>query len=230
MTDLQPFTAEREWTVDGIPVLSAAVSVPQPVPRSDRVSRRIFRYYQQQCHAYLKYCERDLLPKARAAYRAALANSAPLPQFHAELTYRITFQDSHLLSLYTQSAESDGPRTWRLRRGDTWDLAVGYPVPLSHFFPPRSPWKRQLLEQAAEEIETQEAAGIAQYHVHSRQELQRRFNAQNYYLTPDGLAIFFPMYAIAPAAEGIPTFLFPYGSGALEVPDSRVKQETSAYP
>ena len=35
----------------------------------------------------------------------------------------------------------------RLRRGDTWDLAAGYPVPLSAFFPLRSPWKRQISEQ-----------------------------------------------------------------------------------
>lgn len=35
----ETFTAEREWTVDGIPVLSACVCVPQPVPAMDRVSR-----------------------------------------------------------------------------------------------------------------------------------------------------------------------------------------------
>ena len=39
----ETFTAEREWTVDGIPVLSACVCVPQPVPAMDRVSRRIWR-------------------------------------------------------------------------------------------------------------------------------------------------------------------------------------------
>lgn len=212
MKDLQPFTAEREWTVDGIPVLSAAVSIPQPAPCSDRLSRRFFRFYQLQSRAYLKYCQRDLLPQAAAAYQAALAISAPLPLFRAELTYQVTFQDSHFLSLYTQSAESDGQRVWHLRRGDTWDLAGGYPVPLSDFFPPRSPWKRQILEQVAEEIGKQEAAGIAQYHAHRWQELRRHFNPQNYYLTPEGLSVFFPMYAIAPASEGIPAFNIPCDS------------------
>ena len=206
MTDLQPFTIEREWTADGIPVLSAAVSVPQPASVSDRLSRRIFRYYQQQCRAYLRYCEQDLLPQATQSHRAALAVSAPLPLFRAELTFRITFQDSHFLSLYTESEESDGWRTHRLRRGDTWDLATGYPVPLSAFFPPRSPWKRQISEQVAEEIETQEAAGLSQYFVHSRKELQRRFNPRNYYLTPEGLTVFFPLCTVAPPEAGIPAF------------------------
>ena len=31
----EPFTTEREWTVDGIPVLTASVSVPRPVPAAD---------------------------------------------------------------------------------------------------------------------------------------------------------------------------------------------------
>lgn len=229
MTDLQPFTAEREWTVDGIPVLSAVVSVPQPIPVSDRLSRRIFRYYQAQCRAYLKYCQRDLFPQARSAYQAALAISAPFPLFRAELTYQITFQDTHFLSLYTQSTESDGERVWRLRRGDTWDLAGGYPVPLSDFFPPHSPWKRQIAEQAAEEIRKQEAAGIAQYDVHRWQELRRRFNPQNYYLTPEGPAVFFSMCTIAPAAEGIPVFLLARGKNAPQ-PRDHAETETSARP
>lgn len=215
MTDLQPFTTEREWTADGIPVLSAAVSVPQPVPCSDRLSRRFFRYYQLQSRAYLKYCERDLFPQATAACRAALEVSAPLPLFRAELTYRITFHDSHFLSLYTQSAESNGQHTRYSRRGDTWDLGAGYPVPLSDFFPSRNPWKQPILEHAAEEIRKQESAGIAQYHVHRWKELRRCFNPQNYYLTPEGLTVFFPMYAIAPAAEGIPAFTIPHNALAL---------------
>jgi hypothetical protein len=217
MIVLQPFTTEREWTVDGIPVLSAVVSLPQPGSVSDRLSRRIFRYYQQQCRAYLKYCEQDLFPRARAAYRAALAISAPLPLFRAELTYQITFQDSHFLSLYTQSKESDGEHIWQARRSDTWDLSTGYPVPLSDFFPSRSPWKRQILEQVAEAIQTQEATGTAQYHAHRRQELRRHFNPRNYYLTPEGLMVFFPMYAIAPPFEGIPAFSV--SSGEFQLTD-----------
>ena len=75
----EPFGAEREWEVEGIPVLSAAVSLPQPVPAADKVSRRVRRYYQAQCRAFLRYCEKSLLPQAEAEYRSALASSGPLP-------------------------------------------------------------------------------------------------------------------------------------------------------
>ena len=217
----EPFAAEREWTVEGIPVLTAAVELPQP-QGADAVSRRIRRYYQIQCKAFLRYCERWLFPQAEAEYRAALAASAPLPCFRAELGYRVTYNSGGLWSLYTQSREVTG-HTLLTRRGDTWDLSAGYPVPLSAFFPARSPWRRQLLALAAEDIQRQERAGIARYDPEWRKKLRRRFNSRNYYLTEEGLTYFFPMYAIAPAAEAIPAFTLPYGQRDLLLPCERRK-------
>ena len=216
----EPFAAEREWTVEGIPVLTAAVELPQPLD-ADAVSRRIRRYYQAQCKAFLRYCERWLFPQAEAEYRAALAASAPLPCFRAELGYRVTYNSDGLWSLYTQSREVTG-HTLLTRRGDTWDLAAGYPVPLSAFFPARSLWRRQLLALAAEDIQRQERAGIARYDPEWRKKL-RRFNSRNYYLTEEGLTYFFPMYAIAPAAEAIPAFTLPYGQRDLLPPSEHRK-------
>ena len=219
----EPFAAEREWTVEGIPVLTAAVEVPQP-QGADAVSRRIHRYYQAQCKAFLRYCQRWLFPQAEAEYRAALAASAPLPCFRAELGYRVTYNEGGLWSLYTQSREVSLPgRTLLTRRGDTWDLAAGYPVPLSSFFPARSPWRRQLLALAAEDIQRQERAGVARYDPEWRKKLRRRFNSRNYYLTEEGLTYFFPMYAIAPAAEAIPAFTLPYGQRDLLPPGEHRK-------
>ena len=216
----ESFATEREWTVEGIPVLTAAVELPQPLD-ADAVSRRIRRYYQAQCKAFLRYCERWLFPQAEAEYRAALAASAPLPCFRAELGYRVTYNSDGLWSLYTQSREVTG-HTLLTRRGDTWDLAAGYPVPLSAFFPARSLWRRQLLALAAEDIQRQERAGIARYDPEWRKKL-RRFNSRNYYLTEEGLTYFFPMYAIAPAAEAIPAFTLPYGQRNLLPPSEHRK-------
>jgi hypothetical protein len=216
---VQPFTTERAWTVEDVPVLTASVSLPQPVPAADRTARRIQWYYQTQCRAYLRYCEKWLLPQAKTEYRAALAASAPLPCFRAELAYHITYQQNGLLSLYTQSREITLPgRTLVTRRGDTWDFGLGYPVPLSAFFPPHAPWRRQLLALAAEDIQRQECAGLARYNEHWPHALRRTFNSQNYYLTEEGLTFFYPMYAVAPAAEGVPTFTLPYGQGGLSDP------------
>ena len=215
----EAMTTEREWTVEEIPVLTAAVSLPEPVPAADRISRRIRRYYQLQCRSFLRYCEAYLLPLAAAEYRAALAASQPLPRLHAELTYQVTYNEGGLWSLYTQSREQGpGGQTALLRRGDTWDLASGYPVALSALVPRRSGWRRRLLEAVEAEAAQRTAAGVSQYHEGVRRRLRQYFNPQNFYLTGEGLAVFYPMYAIAPAMEGIPVFTIPYGRGGPALP------------
>jgi hypothetical protein len=209
MMELQPFITEQDFAFEGIPVLTVSVSVPQPTATQDRISRRIFRYYRQQAGSYLKYCQRTLFPLAAAEYQAALSVSTPFSPFRGELRYEITWQDSHFLSLYTQSKEICGTRFLLQRWGDTWDLTCGVPVPLSDFFPVHSHWKQQLLRRISEEIRSREETGLSQYHIHNWRALRRVWNPQNYYLSPSGLSLFFPMYSIAAASEGIPTFSFP---------------------
>ena len=214
----EAMTAEREWTVEEIPVLSASISLPEPVPAADKVSRRIRRYYQLQCRSFLRYCETYLLPAAAEEYRAALAASLPLPHFRAELTYQVTYNDGGLWSLYTQSREP-GPdgRTLLRRWGDTWDLRTGSPAVISAFFPPRSGWRKKLLSLAEAEIRSQEAAGCARYLPGWRRKLRRHFDPRNFYLTDSGLTFFYPMFAIAPAMEGIPAFTLPWNGSPTPV-------------
>lgn len=158
------FSAEREWTVEGLPVLTAQVSLPEPVGSENRTARRIRRYYRAQCRAFLRYCDRWLFPMAARACREALADSRPLPQFQAELSFRVTYNEGGFWSLYTQIREPAANGHILLRRwGDTWDLRRGYPVSLPSFFPHRRGWKRRLLTLAAQEIQRQETAGYARY-------------------------------------------------------------------
>lgn len=77
--ETEAFTAEREWCVEGIPVLTAAVSLPRPVGPQTRTLRRIRRYYRAQAGAFLRYCQRQLLPMAAEAYRAARRPAGPCP-------------------------------------------------------------------------------------------------------------------------------------------------------
>lgn len=209
--ELQPFTAERVWTAEEIPILTARLTLPEPAETESRAARRIRRYYHLQQRAFLRYCEVFLLPQAEAEYRAALAVSAPLPHFQAELSFTVTYQEGTLLSLYTQVRETTLPGRRSLTRwGDTWDLATGYPLPLTAFFPPRSGWRKTLLTQIETQLRQQEAQGIARYHERAPSLLRRHFNSRNYYLTPEGIAIFYPMHSIAPPVEGIPAFTVPF--------------------
>jgi len=220
---LDSFTAQREWTVDDIPVLSAEISLPRPKNRSDRVARRIDRYYQLYVRSYMRYCEQWLFPQAAEAYRLALVNSTPLPHDRAELHYHVTCNTGGVLSLYTESKEVCAGKPERRRRGDTWDLAAGYPIFLSNCFPRHTNWKKLLLERAQAEIQSQETAGVSRYHEGWRRLLRRNFNAENFYVTEEALCFFYQMYAIAPAAEGIPVFSLPFDETGCLFPKNRSK-------
>ena len=224
--DTKEFTIRRVWTVEDLPVLEAAVTLPEPQTVNDACTRRIRRYYRLQSRMFLRYCQLQLYPQAADAYRAALSVSAPLPCFHAELTCHITQNRQGLWSLYTQLRESAPCAHFYLRRwGDTWDLHKGCLLPLPAFFPPRSPWKSHLLALVEESIHRQESMGIARYHDHARRALRKHFQPKNYYLTDGGLIFFYPMYAIAPAEEGIPTFFVPLGAECPLWADPAAKQE-----
>ena len=140
--ETKPFPLEREWTVEGVPVLRLSGTLPQPVGKPSRVPRRVQRFYQHQARCYLRYCQRFLLPLAEEAHRAALAASAPLPLYTAQLRYEVTCNEGGVWSLYTESREVLGGDVTVLRRGDTWDLRSGYPLPLSACFPRRWPVRR----------------------------------------------------------------------------------------
>ena len=211
-------TAEREWSVDGIPILTASISLPRPVRTEGRAAARIDRYYRMLQRSYLLYCERMLFPQSAEAYWTAIRNSTPLPRDTAALSYRVTWNHSGIWSLYTQTRESIGQRRAELlRRGDTWDLLTGYPLALPDFFPRHSAWKKRLRAAAQEEILRREAAGLARYQEDWRHAL-RDFNPQNFYLTAEGLCFFYQMHTIAPATEGIPVFCLPFSPEGPRLP------------
>lgn len=210
--ETEPLTAQREWESDGVVVLQASVRVPRPVPSAGGVFRRVRRYYQLQCQAFFRYCQRELLPQAAAEYAAALACSRPLPDFHAELDYHVTYNEGGLWSLYTQTREAGPGGTFLARRGDTWDLSAGYPVPASSFF--SGSLRKTLLSAAEAQVQRRQAAGAGVWREDWRRGLRRYYNPGNYYLTEDGFAFFYPMLSIAPASAGIPVFILPYSDEA----------------
>lgn len=214
----ETYTAQREWSVDGVPVLSAALSLPRPAENATRAARRIGRFYRLQERAYLRYCEHWLFPRAAAEYRQALEAGASLPSFTAELSYRVTCCQGGVLSLWTESRERAGGHTERMRRGDTWDLRTGTPLPLGTFFPARTPVRRVLTAQAEAEIRRQLGDGSSCYREDWRKLLRRRFSRENFFVTPQGVVLFYQMYAIAPAAEGIPCFCLPFGTEGCGLP------------
>ena len=201
---------EKAWQENGITVLHASVTLPQlaaPVRRA----RRFDRYYRHLCRAYFAYCEQMLLPWARTQCKASLETSAPWTHTSCEMSYRIALREENIVSLCIDAGETNGPvPRLVLRRADTWDLRAMLPMSMGEFFPKRAAYRKRLIALARKEAQTQMAQGVAVYDENYRSLLRRAFSSRNYYLTDAGLCFFYPMYAVAPSAEGIVTFTAPY--------------------
>ncbi len=223
-------TREKVWESDGIAVLRADVELPQLAGSSHRV-RRFNRYYRRLANAYFVYCEQMLLPYAKEQCKTALKNSAPWSHTQAQMRFTVTCRADSIFSLYIDAKETDGPvPRLTLRRADTWDLKSMLPIPLSEHYPPHAHCRRQLIRFARETAQRQQEQGSAVYDRNWRTLLRTAFSTRNYYLSDAGLCFFYPMYALAPAAEGIVTFTVPYHAESGPFPPLRAAAEETGHP
>lgn len=191
---------------DGEPVLTVSLQFPR-LSEETAGQRRIARYYRQAAEQWKARWTGPLFLRAQAAARLAREQSRPFRPWEAALTYRLTVQSETLLSLYLDAYEfSGGAHGVTVRQGDTWELPRGLPRSLASFFPPRFRWRRAVLEQVRAQIEARLANGEAWFFEDWRQRLPAAFDPEHFYCTQAGPAVFFPLYRIAPYAEGISVF------------------------
>ena len=201
------FTEERQFPPDDLPLLTARLRLPR---WDGRGGRRFDRYYAAYARAFFSYCRHELLPRATEALALSQQSGGAIPAWHIALDTDVTLHTDRYLSLYTDTVEQTDGRRLVVRRADTWDLAENTPVPLRHLFPVMPMPRRRLLGAVTGEILRRQEQGMAAYHPDWRRAIRAAFSADHWYLTPEHLCLFYQMYTIAPALEGIPVFRIPY--------------------
>lgn len=203
-------------TWEGEPVLSLSLCWPA-LPGDGPDRRRINRYYQRISDRWKSRWLGTLYPRAQEAARLARAASRPFRPWSCALTCTLTRQTEDLLSLRLDICErTDGTRTAAIRLGDTWSLPEGTPRALASFFPPHSRWRARILAELRRQIRARVQSGEALFADDWETLLPRRFDPERFCLTDEGLCVFFPLYAIAPYTEGIPTFTLPLPAPVAE--------------
>lgn len=206
-TNVPPITPrlwERTMTLGQEPVL--ALSVRRPAFPEKGAFRRVERYFSRCSLLLREQWETVLYPRACQARRD---DELFLP-WRAALDYAVTYWESPLLSLRLEITHSDQlhrPRRWYV--GETWDCAQGRPRLLSSFFPGNRRWRRQLTAQLVEQARQRVNSGETLLRPDCPETVRREFDPERFYLTGEGLALFYPMYLLGPYAEGVPVFTVP---------------------
>lgn len=200
------------------PVLTLSLQYPR-LSGEGPGPRRLNRYYQQMAQQWRTRWEGALFREAQEMAQALRAASRPFRPWEASLTFQITCQEEHLLSFCLDAYEyAGGAHGLTVRQGDTWEMPGGAPRSLASFFPPRCRWRRLVLEQVQQEIRRRLASGDSCFDPNWQALIVREFDPERFYCTPAGPAVFYPLYAIAPYAEGIPVFPLACGGEKLQEP------------
>ncbi len=204
---------KREFTYDDVQVLTLAITYPEVwLPGGRRAQERINGHIRQVVTRYYRYVSGRLYWQAVQEYRNALENDYPFRPYDAVLQYTVTYNENCYLSVYYDKYEyTGGAHGSTLRTSDTYSLENGQRMPLSSFFPRGAPVRKILLEHIlcqADEIMQKEPIFFENY----RELICKYFTPENYFLTPEGVAIYYQQYEIAPYSTGIPVFVVPYAA------------------
>lgn len=163
----------------------------------------INKFYSDQAHSFQAQIKDTLKRDFPTDYVPPGAIGYHPNPYEAVMTYTPTFSDTSLLSTYAdQYTYFGGAHGNTLRTANTWNWNTGTQVPLTTFYPDLSAVKKQVITQ----IQNQVTAGDSFYFPDYPKLVEQNFNPENFYLTPEGVYVFFQQYDIAPYAAGIVTF------------------------
>ena len=125
----------------------------------------------------------------------------PLP-LSARQGFSVTYLGLERMSLVFQRTESwqSGPQ----QLGRTFCLRTGRLLALHDLYTGR--YADSIYEYILDEIQREESSYYENYKVNARKHLQE----ENYFLTPQGVALFYPPDTIAPEEKGVLHFTIPY--------------------
>lgn len=206
--------SQREFSYSGTTMLTLSIQYPEiRLADNPQTQARINSRFRAQAADFSRYAAGPLYRQAVRDYRNAQTHGYPFRAYDAVMKYEVTFnQDCHLSSYRDRYEFTGGAHGNTVRASDTFSLKSGRRFALSHFFAPGLNYRRLVLTKILEQADhnMQQNPGI--YFEDYRHLILKYFNPESYYLTPDGVAVYYQQYEIAPYATGIVVFLLSYDS------------------
>lgn len=201
-------------------IMQYTIKYPKFLSETYRIlANKLNSLYRTKAVMYERSNVMNLYQMAMVEYEYSVANNYPIHQFEAYVDFTVTYNQNCALSIYFDQYEyTGGAHGLTIRSSDTWDLQASRRMELSDFFPHQKDDKEYIIQLITKQIETQIAEGNAMYFDNYEQLVYNSFKANNFYLSKEGLVIYFQQYDIAPYAAGLPTFVIPYGPGGAIQP------------
>lgn len=207
-----PNTIQEHLEYQQIPVLNYTYSTPifSSFQYQNSVSM-VNQYYTKHAQNFLWRINHELLPAAISDYQNSLKTGYPFHPYDVTHTYKITYNENGLLSLYCDLYEFTGGAHGNTNReSQTWCIAHGQLLTLKDFFPDDPHYISNIQNEIIRQINARIKAGNNIYFNNYAELVKQTFTPKNFYLTARGIVIYFQQYDIAPYASGMPSFLISF--------------------
>ncbi len=172
-----------------------------------KASQSINEYYAVLAESKERYCRDVLYPQAADAARYIQKNNPPFNSYEFVMTYKITYNAGCITSLYMEEyTYMGGAHGSTVRTSDTWDFMTGKRMQLKDFFAEDHTFQEKIINQIENQIAERLKESPDTYFDDYAKRLRDTFSPNSFYLTPNGIVIYFQQYDIAPYAAGFPEF------------------------
>lgn len=202
----------RKFKYENIDILTLNIKYPiVNIYNNPRAERRINNQIRMHVNNYLRYVSTTLYNQAINTYMDSLENNFPFHSYEAYMEYTITYNDNCFLSLYTDIYEyTGGAHGNTIRTSNTWELCTGENIYLYYFFKPYTDYHhiitQEIIAQAEENLEKNPGIYFDDY----KDLIITNFNPNSFYMSHNGITIYYQQYDIAPYSTGIVEFTIPY--------------------
>lgn len=197
---------------DNIEILTLNIKYPIiNISNNPRAEENINNQISMQVNEYIEYASNTLYNQAMNTYTDSLKNNFPFHSYEAYIVYTITYNDNCFLSLFTDKYEyTGGAHGNTIRTSNTWELCTGQNIYLYCFFKPYTDYTHLLIQEIIAQAEENLKENPFIYFDDYKILIIKNFNPHSFYMSPDGITIYYQQYDIAPYSTGIVEFTIPY--------------------
>lgn len=202
----------HKFIYDNIEILTLNIKYPiVNTHNNPQVEEKINSQINMQVDEYFKYASNTLYNQAIDTYLYSQKNNFPFHAFEAYMVYTITFNDNCFLSLYIDKYEfTGGAHGNTTRTSNTWELCTGQSIYLYCFFKPNTNYTNMIIQEIIKQAEENLKENPLIYFDNYMELIIKNFNPNSFYMSPNGITIYYQQYDIAPYVTGIVEFTIPY--------------------
>lgn len=177
-----------------------------------KAAMKMNKFYRDKAYEYEKYYRNVLFNMDVEQYKYDMQNGYPVREFDAVVEFNVTYNEFCIISLYTDEYEyTGGAHGNTIRTSQTWNLQEQRTIKLSELFRIQLGYRIYIFKIIADEIKKDESIYFPDW----EKLIVQTFNEESFYVTYEGIVIYYQQYDIAPYSSGIREFLIPYNINVI---------------